>query len=96
MARRAGDADRAPVLFDDAVHRGQAQARALAAFLGGEERFEQARARLLVDAVPGIRDAQHAVRARLELQLGVRLCTLHARDADLQPAAGLAAWRLAR
>src|SRR6188768_4090913 len=47
-ARRAVDGDVAAALLDDAVHHRQAEAGALAALLGGEERLEDAAADCIV------------------------------------------------
>ena len=57
--------DGAAALLHDAVHRGQAEARALAVLLGREERFEDARRRLRVHAGAGIADRHLDVVARL-------------------------------
>ena len=52
------DGDPALMLLDDAIDGGQAQAGALADFLGGEKRLEQMAQRLVVHAQAGVGDAQ--------------------------------------
>ena len=59
----AGHLDVAVALGDDAVHRREAEAGALARLLGGEERLEGARPRRLVHAAAGVGDLEHEVVA---------------------------------
>src|SRR5229473_7837016 len=59
--RLARDRDVAAALLHDAVDDRQAEAGALALFLGREERLEEPGARLLVHALAGVADAQPRV-----------------------------------
>ena len=59
--RLAVDRDVAVGLLDGAVDGGKAEAAALARRLGGEERLEEPRARLVVHADAGVADRQHHV-----------------------------------
>ena len=64
-----GGGDRAAVLLDDAVGDRQPEARALVHFLRREERIEDPRQHLLVDARTAVadpRDDRRAVRGRLD------------------------------
>ena len=57
--------DAAPVLLHDAVARRQAEARALADLLRGEEGLEDVRLHVRVHADAGVADGEQHVRARL-------------------------------
>src|SRR4051812_23069833 len=57
------DANAAPALCDDAENRGEAQARTLAGFLGGEKRFENFGLRCTIHAGPGIGNLEPHVPA---------------------------------
>src|SRR5207253_11306233 len=59
FAHAALEADRSAVALDDVLDDRQPQAGALAFFLGGEERLEDARPQRLVDADAGVGDLDH-------------------------------------
>src|ERR1035437_3308620 len=71
VAGLAVDFNPALMLFDDAVDGGQAEAGALAHFLGGEERFKNALERAVIHAAAGVGHGQHDKLAGPEL--GVQL-----------------------
>src|SRR5258708_25965458 len=62
----AGDVDSASPVGDDSLHQGQAEARALAGLLGGEEGLEDPRQRLRVHAPAPILDLQKHIGSRPE------------------------------
>ena len=63
--------DPAPVLLDDAKDGGQAQPRAFAGFLGGEERFKDARQHVRRNSAAGVADAQTDIPARRGVGMGL-------------------------
>ena len=65
VAWLAHDGDVAAALLDDAVHDRESETGALALLLRREERLEELRARLLVDAGAGVADAQPGVASRV-------------------------------
>src|ERR671918_392499 len=58
--------DRARGIGDDAVNEREAEARALADLLGGEERLEDARERRFVHAGAGVFDGEPRVAPRMQ------------------------------
>ena len=58
FAEAAGHRDPALMLLDNAINRGQAQARAAAQFLGGEKRLEDAAQILRRNAAAGVAEGQ--------------------------------------
>ena len=87
LPRRAVDLDLAARGVDDAVHRRQPEAGALARLLGGEERLEDARARRLVHADAGVAPTREHGTARL----AAGVVDLDGRDGE--PAAATASRR---
>ena len=78
LPRLAVDRHESAALLDDAVHRGEAEAGALAHALGGEERLEDVPQRLRIHAGPGVGDEErrHIGRARPDPTcLGARACS---------------------
>ncbi len=85
----AGDLDPTFVLFDDAIHRGQAEPGALAGALGGEERLENARQNLRRNAHPGVAHGQtgKVPGAGFRVWPGGVLVQMHGGSGDVQAAA---------
>jgi len=77
------------VLLHQPIHGGQAQAGALPRRLGGEERLEHVRARLLVHADPGVahREADVLARSARPPRLALILGQVHPAGLDAQHAA---------
>ena len=65
MAHFAVDGDVAAALLDDAVDRGQPEARAFACFFGSEERLEDAGEHVRTHATAGVTDGNADVFSRL-------------------------------
>ena len=65
MAHFTCDCDIAATLLDDAVHRGQAKARALALVLGGEKWLKDARPCLFVHAAARVSHHELDIEPRL-------------------------------
>ena len=60
-------------LFYDAIHRGEAEAGALAFFFGGEKWFENSGLRFLVHAHSGVAHGEHDVVARTDKGLSAAM-----------------------
>ena len=89
--------DVAVALPDDAVHRRQAEAGALADVLGREVRLEDPRAHVGGHADAGVGHGEHHVRARLARPAGQRRLRIEHRVGGLdRQAAAAAASRRAR
>ena len=71
------DPDAAIALLDNAVHRGETKPGSLAGLLGGEERFEEPRARLLVHAAAGVGHRQRHVRPWFHPRVLARVHIIH-------------------
>ena len=89
VAGLAVDPDMPAALFHDSVNGRQAEAAALALFLRGEERLEDARSRRLIHAFAGVRHGDHDVVAGNDAGVihGVGVVEIHGRGFEHQTAA---------